>query len=120
MINKEFYEAQKEMIDITLNVLKFELKKYKRDPRFQWLFYDNKDIPSHILQPLQSLKNKIMFKPVYTKIEQDLHLSHFKAKKLIENYWFSYILNHVEEIKAIQDKHSFNQIVRKLPELIKK
>jgi|GEM_PF-4050160 len=119
-MNKSFYEAQKEMIDITLSVLKNELKKYKNDPRFQNLFYDNKDIPSHILQPLQSLKNKIMFKPVFTKIEQDLNISHFKAKKLIENYGFSYVLNHIDEIKKIQTKYNYNQIIKDLHNLLKK
>ena len=118
-MNKKFYEAQKELIDISLKVLKIELKKYKDDPKYEFLFYDKKDIPSHILQPLQSLKNKIAFKPVYQKIEDWLNISHFKAKRLIENYWFSYILNHLESIQKLQKKHSFNYIVKKLPDLVK-
>lgn len=118
--NKDFYEKQKELIDITLIVLKNELRQYKNDLKYKELFYDNKDIPSHILQPLQSLKNKIMFKPVYTKLEDELNLSHFKAKKLVFTYWFSFILNHIEDIKKLQISNNFNYILKKLPELLKK
>lgn len=120
MNNSKFYEAQKELIDISLLILKQALREYKKDPRFDFLFYDNKDIPSHILQPLQSLKNKIAFKPVYKKIEDELNISHFKAKRLIEAYWFSYILNNLDDVKILINKHPFNYLVKKLDILINK
>jgi hypothetical protein len=36
------------------------------------------------MQPLQSLRNKITFKAPFSKIEKELNVSHYKAKKLIE------------------------------------
>lgn len=93
-----FHEAQTELIDISVKILAEWLKQYKKDPKYEKLFYE-KAVPPHLLQPLQSLKNKIKFKPVFKKIENELQISHFKAKKLVETYWFSYILRNLWEIK---------------------
>lgn len=118
MNNKEFYEAQKELIDIAQNILKDNMKALKTNPKYTELFY-HKDIPPHILQPLMSVKNRIILKPIYWKIETELNISQFKAKKLVENHGFSFILNNLEKIKELLEKMPFSKVNRDIYILIK-
>ena len=119
MHDKEFYEAQKELIDIAQDILKQNMRLLKNNPKYEKLFYC-KDIPPHILQPLMAVKNRIILKPIYWKIETELNISQFKAKKLVENHWFSFVLNNIDEIKSLLEKIPFSKVNRNIYNLIKK
>ncbi len=117
MRNKDFYERQKELIDKALDILKEWFEEYKNDERYKDLFYV-KGIPPHIKQPLQSLRNKIVFKPIYHKIESELGISHHCAKNLVKNYWYSYVINNIDKIKAIKGKYHIKTVVNSLDKII--
>lgn len=95
-MNKIFYKKQKELIDIAISILKKEMPKYQEE--YKELFYKKK-VPPHISQPLESLKNKITHKPVYAKISKELNIPHRKAKKIVNTYGFSYVLQNLEKFK---------------------
>ena len=112
MENKNiFYEKQKELIDLALEILKKEMPKYQKE--YLELFYWKK-IPPHISQPLQALKNKITFKPLYSKIKKELLISERRVKKLVEKFWFSFILKNLEQLKFLQNKI----ITKKIEEIL--
>ncbi len=110
-MKNKFYENQKELIDVAIEILRKEMPKYKEE--YGHLFY-NKNVPPHIFQPLQALKNKITFKPIFEKIEKELDISHRKAKSLVEYFWFSVVISNLEKIKPFMkyrlNIHTFKKI----------
>lgn len=111
--DEKFYENQKILIDLALEILQKEMPKYQKE--YPELFY-NKKIPPHISQPLQALKNRIFFKPLFKKIEAELEISHRKAMRLVEKYWFSYVFKNIEKFKILKQK----SLSKKVDEELKK
>ena len=117
MKDKKFYDTQKELIDLAMVILKEWFEDYKYDERYKHLFYV-KWVPPHISQPLQALRSKIAFKPIYEKIEGELDITHHNAKNLIKNYWISYTLQNLDNIKPLLSKHHIKTVMNSLDKLI--
>ena len=100
----KLYDEQIELINISMDILKKWLSKYKKDDKYKHLFYE-KSIPAHISQVLLSTKNKISFKPLLDKIKTKHWLSTHLATTLIRDYWYSEVIRNWKELADYYHKY---------------
>ena len=105
--NKEdadFWEKQIILIDESIKILSKAFKEKLKDKDFKdkyWDLFYKKLTPPHILQVLQSLKNRIWEKPIIRSIKDKWWMSTYEVRKYNKNYCFSDILKYWKKVTKL-------------------